>query len=59
MTTMTTAYDSDAHQADFLDRFHLGTDDDARRTNLLLPSGRFTFFALTAIFAGAALAFVT
>ena len=28
-------------------------------TNLLLPSARFTIFALTAIVAGAALAFVT
>jgi hypothetical protein len=30
-----------------------------KATNLLLPSARFTIFALTAIVAGAALAFVT
>ena len=55
---MTTAYDSDAHHADFLQRFHMKVGG-ARQPNLLLPSTRFTLFALTAIVAGAALAFVT
>ena len=30
-----------------------------RPSNLLLPSARFTMFAMTAIFAGAVLAFIT
>lgn len=55
---MTTAYDSDAHHSTFLDRLDLKIDD-VRRPNLLLPGTRFTLFALTAIVAGAALAFVT
>jgi len=55
---MTTAYDSDAHNADFLDRFEAEYNAQ-RQSSLLLPSARFTLFALTAIVAGAALAFVT
>lgn len=55
---MTTAYDSDAHNASFLDRFQLRIDE-TRQPNLLLPGTRFTLFALSAIFAGAALAFMT
>lgn len=56
---MTTAYDSDAHNASFLDRFQLRIDEEKRQPNLLLPGTRFTLFALSAIFAGAALAFIT
>lgn len=57
---MTTAYDyhDDTARTDFLDRFDLNIGVE-RRPNLLLPSARFTMFALTAIFAGAALAFMT
>ncbi|MBV9993475.1 MAG: hypothetical protein JOZ72_19540 [Alphaproteobacteria bacterium] len=57
---MTIAYDfhDDTAPSDFLDRFDLGSGVE-RQTNLLLPSARFTLFALTAIFAGAALAFIT
>jgi hypothetical protein len=57
---MTTAYDfhDDTAPADFLDRFDLRTGVE-RRPNLLLPSARFTMFALSAIVAGAALAFMT
>jgi len=57
---MTTAYDfhEDASRTDFLDRFGLGGSVE-RQPNMLLPSARFTLFALTAIVAGASLAFVT
>jgi hypothetical protein len=57
---MTTAYDfhDDTAPADFLDRLDLRTGVE-RRPNLLLPSARFTMFALSAIVAGAALAFMT
>jgi hypothetical protein len=58
VSPMTTAFDSDAHHADFLDRFELEYRAE-RQPNLLLPSARFTLFALTAIVAGAALAFAT
>lgn len=55
---MTTAYDSDAQHTDFLDRFEIEYRAE-RQSNLLLPSARFTLFALSAIVAGAALAFMT
>lgn len=57
---MTTAYDyhSDIDRAAFWDSLK-PSNDGARQPNLLLPSTRFTLFALTAIVAGAALAFVT
>jgi len=55
---MTTAYDSDAHNEIFLERFDLKPARE-RQPNLLLPGTRFTLFALSAIVAGAALAFVT
>jgi len=57
---MTTAYDfhENAPRTDFLDRFGLRGSVE-RQPNMLLPSARFTLFALTAIAAGAALAFVT
>jgi hypothetical protein len=51
-----TTYDYESER--FLDRFDLRTDED-RQTNLLLPGMRFQIFAMIAIFAGAALAFVT
>jgi len=57
---MTTAYDyhDDTSPRDFLDRLDL-TSGTERQPNMLLPSARFTLFALTAIVAGAALAFIT
>jgi hypothetical protein len=42
----------------FFDRLH-AMADGTRQPSMLLPSTRFTLFALTAIVAGAALAFVT
>jgi hypothetical protein len=39
------------------DRLHAMADNS--RQSMLMPSARFTLFALTAIVAGAALAFVT
>lgn len=57
---MTTAYDTDhdIRFASFLDRLER-EPSDRHQPNMLLPSTRFTLFALTAIAAGAALAFVT
>lgn len=57
---MSTAYDTDrdARFSAFLDRLEL-EPRDRHQPNLLLPGARFTLFALTAIAAGAALAFVT
>ncbi|HWA89840.1 MAG TPA: hypothetical protein VG889_07385 [Rhizomicrobium sp.] len=51
-----TTYDYESEA--FLDRFHLRTEED-RQANLLLPGTRFQIFAMIAIFAGAALAFIT
>ena len=51
-----TTYDYESER--FLDRFDLRTVEN-RQTNLLLPGMRFQIFAMIAIFAGAALAFVT
>lgn len=50
-------FENDIRRESFLGRFGLGSAE--RQPNLLLPGTRFTLFALTAIFAGAALAFVT
>jgi hypothetical protein len=50
-------FESEIRQASVLDRFGMGSAE--RQPNLLLPSTRFTLFALTAIVAGAALAFMT
>jgi hypothetical protein len=42
----------------FFDRLQ-SIADGSRQSNMLLPSTRFTLFALTAIVSGAVLAFVT
>jgi hypothetical protein len=51
-----TTYDYESDRLDILDRFDI---EGARQSNLLVPSVRFQIFAMIAIFAGAALAFIT
>ncbi len=55
---MSIAHDSADHRLNMFDRLQ-AMAEGPRQPNLLLPSTRFTLFALTAIVAGAALAFVT
>jgi hypothetical protein len=55
---MSIADHSVTHQTSFFDRLQ-AMADAPRQSNMLLPSTSFTLFALSAIVAGAALAFVT